>query len=51
MLGSDYPWMDDWAGYEDCLSWVETVDFLSARDLSYLSHRTFERVHEGRNTR
>jgi L-fuconolactonase len=46
MLGSDYPWMDDWAGYEDCLSWVETVDFLSARDLSYLSHRTFERVHD-----
>jgi len=46
MLGSDYPWMDDWADYEACLSWVEEVDFLSARDLSYLSHRTFERVHE-----
>jgi L-fuconolactonase len=46
MLGSDYPWMDDWAGYEACLSWVEEAPFLSARDLSYLAHRTFERVHE-----
>ena len=46
MLGSDYPWMDDWASYEDCLSWVEEASFLSARDLSYLTHRTFERVHE-----
>ncbi|MCG1007570.1 amidohydrolase family protein [Halorubrum lacusprofundi] len=46
LLGSDYPWMDDWAGYEECLSWVEEVPFLSARDYSYLAHRTFERVHE-----
>ncbi|MBX0297297.1 amidohydrolase family protein [Haloarcula nitratireducens] len=46
MLGSDYPWMDDWADYEDCLSWVEEVPFLSARDYSYLAHRTFESIHE-----
>jgi len=46
MLGSDYPWMDDWAGYGSCLSWVKEVPFLSARDLSYLTHRTFERIHE-----
>jgi len=45
LLGSDYPWMDDWASYEECLSWVEEVLFLSARDYSYLAHRTFERVH------
>lgn len=45
MLGSDYPWMDRWASYEDCLSWIQEVDFLSARDLSYLSYRTFDRVH------
>jgi len=47
MFGSDYPWMNDWAGYEACLSWVEEVPSLSARDLSYLSHRAFERIHEG----
>ncbi|ELZ32637.1 amidohydrolase [Halogeometricum pallidum JCM 14848] len=46
MLGSDFPWMDDWASYEDCLSWFEEASFLSARDYSYLSHRTFERIHE-----
>lgn len=46
MIGSDYPWMDDWAGYEDSLSWIEEVPFLSARDYSYLTHRTFERIHE-----
>lgn len=45
MLGSDYPWMDDWAAYEDCLSWVEAVESLSARDRAFLSYRTFERVH------
>jgi L-fuconolactonase len=45
MLGSDYPWMDDWAGYEESLSWVEECEFLSARDLSYLSGRAFESVH------
>lgn len=46
MLGSDYPWMDNWASYEDCLSWIEEAPFLSARDASFLTHRTFERVHE-----
>jgi L-fuconolactonase len=46
MLGSDYPWMDDWAGYANCLSWTEDAEYLSARDLSYLAHRTFERVHD-----
>lgn len=51
MLGSDYPWMDDWAGYEDCLSWVEEASFLSARDLSYLSYRSFDRIHGARDRR
>ncbi|MFB6229374.1 MAG: amidohydrolase [Halobacteriales archaeon] len=46
LLGSDYTWMDDWARYEECLSWAEEVPFLSARDLSYLAHRTFEQVHD-----
>jgi len=45
MLGSDYPWMDDWADYEACLSWIEETPFLSARDHSALTRRTFERVH------
>ena len=45
MLGSDYPWMDSWAGYEECLSWIEETAFVSARDLSYLSYRTFDRLH------
>ncbi|MFA9518566.1 amidohydrolase [Halopenitus sp. H-Gu1] len=45
LLGSDYPWMDDWASYEECLNWIEEVTFLSARDLSYLSSRSFDRVH------
>jgi L-fuconolactonase len=45
LLGSDYPWMDDWAEYEKCLSWVEEVPFLSARDYSYLAHRTFDSIH------
>ena len=45
MLGSDYPWMDSWAGYEECLSWIEETEFVSARDLSYLSYRTFDRLH------
>lgn len=45
MLGSDYPWMDDWAEYGDCLSWIEEVPFLSSRDYSYLAHRTFESIH------
>ncbi|WP_254271339.1 amidohydrolase family protein [Haloarcula marina] len=46
MLGSDYPWMDDWADYESCLSWVEEAEFASARDYAYMAHRTFERIHE-----
>ena len=45
LLGSDYPWMDDWAEYEKCLSWVEEVPFLSAHDYSYLAHRTFDSIH------
>lgn len=45
MLGSDYPWMDDWASYEECLSWIDGVDFLSDRDRAYLTHRTFEELH------
>jgi L-fuconolactonase len=45
MLGSDYPWMDKWASYEECLSWIQETEFISARDLSYLSYRTFESVH------
>jgi L-fuconolactonase len=46
MLGSDYPWMDSWGSYEECLNWVEAASFISARDLSYLSYRTFESVHQ-----
>lgn len=42
MLGSDYPWLDDWATMEECLTWPEEADYLSARDLSYLSYRTFD---------
>jgi L-fuconolactonase len=45
LLGSDYPWMDSWAPYEDCLSWIDSVDFLSRRDRAYLSHRTFDELH------
>lgn len=45
MIGSDYPWMDNWATYGDCLSWVETVDGLSTRDRAFLSYRTFDRLH------
>ena len=45
MLGSDYPWMDSWAPYEDCLSWVDAADFLSRRDRAYLSYRTFRDLH------
>jgi len=47
MLGSDYPWMDSWASYEECLSWIEAVEFVSARDLAALSYRTFDAVHGG----
>lgn len=45
MLGSDYPWMDKWANYSDCLSWIETVETLSRRDRAFLRYRTFDRVH------
>lgn len=44
LVGSDYPWMDNWASYDDCLSWLETVDTLSRRDRAFLSHRTFDRL-------
>lgn len=46
MIGSDYPWMDDWASYESCLSWIEELSFMSAYEISCLTHRTFERLHE-----
>lgn len=46
LAGSDYPWMDDWAAYDDCLSWLEAAEFLSARDRAFLSYRTFERLHD-----
>lgn len=42
MIGSDYPWMDDWASYEDCLSWIDGVDALSGRDRAQLRYRTFD---------
>jgi L-fuconolactonase len=45
MVGSDYPWMESWAPYEDCLSWVDAADFLSSRDRAYLSYRTFHDLH------
>jgi L-fuconolactonase len=45
MLGSDYPWMDDWATDEDCLSWLDAVDGLSRRDEASLRYRTFREVH------
>ncbi|WP_433633961.1 amidohydrolase family protein [Halomicrococcus sp. NG-SE-24] len=45
MVGSDYPWMDDWATYEECLSWLDEATFLSDRDRGYLTHRTFEQLH------
>ena len=44
MVGSDYPWMDDWAAYPDCLNWLEAAEFLSAHDRAYLRYRTFDRV-------
>ncbi|QGA82217.1 amidohydrolase [Halomicrobium sp. LC1Hm] len=45
MLGSDYPWMDEWADYEACLSWLDAVDCLSWRDEAYLRYRTFHEIH------
>lgn len=44
-LGSDYPWMDDWADYPDCLDWLDAVEFLSRRDRAYLRYRTFDQLH------
>ena len=45
MLGSDYPWMDDWAAYDRCLSWLDECEGLSDLDQSYLRYRTFRNVH------
>ncbi|PSQ11106.1 amidohydrolase [Halobacteriales archaeon QS_7_68_65] len=45
MVGSDYPWMDDWATYEACLSWVEEAEFLSDRDRRYLRGDAFAAIH------
>jgi L-fuconolactonase len=45
LIGSDYPWMDSWAPYEDCLSWIDGADILSRRDRAYLSYRTFRELH------
>ena len=42
LLGSDYPWMDNWASYEECLDWIDAVEFLSRRDRAYLRYRTFD---------
>jgi L-fuconolactonase len=46
MLGSDYPWMDDWAGFADCLSWLDAVDGLSRRDRAWLRYRSFQAIHD-----
>ncbi|MFB6141661.1 MAG: amidohydrolase [Halosimplex sp.] len=46
LLGSDYPWMDRWADYGDCLRWVDRVDWLSARDAAWLRYRSFDRLHD-----
>jgi len=45
MLGSDYPWMDNWASYEACLSWLDEPPFLSDRDRRYLRGAAFDTVH------
>ncbi|WP_123539175.1 amidohydrolase family protein [Halosimplex salinum] len=45
LLGSDYPWMDEWADYESCLRWVDHVDWLSSRDAAWLRYRAFDRLH------
>lgn len=42
MVGSDYPWMDSWAPFEDCLNWIDAVEFLSRRDRAHLQYRTFD---------
>jgi L-fuconolactonase len=46
VIGSDYPWMDDWAPYDDCLSWLDAVDGLSRRDRAYLQYRSFRQLHD-----
>lgn len=46
MLGSDYPWMNNWATYEECLSWLDEVDQLSKRDRRYLRYQAFREIHE-----
>ncbi len=45
MLGSDYPWMDDWADYGECLSWLGEVPFLSKQDRRYIRERAFRCIH------
>lgn len=45
MLGSDYPWMDDWATYDQCLSWLDECDGLSTADRAFLRYRTFRDLH------
>lgn len=47
MVGSDYPWMDKWASYGDCLNWLEPMEVLSRRDRAYLQYRTFDRTLRG----
>lgn len=42
MAGSDYPWMDSWADYGHCLSWLEEVPTCSAQDYASLAYRTFD---------
>jgi L-fuconolactonase len=44
LLGSDYPWLDATATYEECLTWPEEAEYLSARDCAFLSHRSFDRL-------
>lgn len=46
MLGSDYPWMDHWATYDECLSWVDEAEFLSEQDKRYLRGTAFDSIHK-----
>jgi L-fuconolactonase len=46
LFGTDYPYNDPWASYEELATWPQEADFLSARDLSWLHYRTFERVYK-----
>ncbi|EMA46846.1 amidohydrolase [Halococcus morrhuae DSM 1307] len=41
MIGSDYPWMDRWAGYGECVSWLDECDGLSTGDRAWIRHQTF----------